>query len=208
MIKTIITTVAFLVSSLLSAQTQYEQGMSKALNLWGEGKPAEATALFERIASVEKTNWLPNYYIALVNATEAFNPKNKQNVQSLLDRAQKAHDDAALISPENAEIMVLQGLIYTAWIVQDPMTYGMKYSSTIMSIYAKAKVIAPNNPRVVFSKADFEIGGAQWTGVDTKPLCKEVEKAIELFNNFKPETNFHPTWGLDRAQETLKNCGK
>jgi hypothetical protein len=33
-----------------------------------------------------------------------------------------------------------------------------------------------------------------------------VEKAIELFANFKPETSFHPNWGKERAKEVLASC--
>jgi tetratricopeptide (TPR) repeat protein len=204
--KTIITITAFFVCSMLSAQTQYETGMQKALSLWGEGKPAEATALFERIASAEKTNWLPNYYIGMINAIEAFNPKNREKATALIEKAQNAVDNATLISPNNAEIMVLQAMVYTAVLVQDPMTNGMKYSGLAMEQYYKALAIAPNNPRVVFSKAEFEIGGAKWSGADTKPMCEQISKSIELFATFKPETVFHPNWGLDRAKEALKNC--
>jgi tetratricopeptide (TPR) repeat protein len=204
--KTIITITAFLVCSMLSAQTQYETGMQKALSLWGEGKPTEATALFERIASAEKSNWLPNYYIGMVNTMEAFNPKNKEKVNSLIEKAQNAIDNATLISPNNAEIMVLQALIYTVILVQDPMTNGMKYSGLAMEQYNKALAIDPNNPRVIFSKAEFELGGAKWSGIDTKPICNQIAKSIELFATFKPETAFHPNWGEERAKEALKNC--
>ena len=121
-------------------------------------------------------------------------------------KSQEALDEATMISPNNPELMVLQSLIYTAWIVFDPMTNGMKYSSQAMEQYYKALAIAPNNPRVVFSKAEFEIGGAQYWGTDTKPMCESIAKSIELFANFKPETPFSPKWGLDRAQEALKNC--
>lgn len=204
--KTIITITAFFVCSMLTAQTQYETGMQKALSLWGEGKPAEATALFERIASAEKTNWLPNYYIGMINAIEAFNPKNREKATALIEKAQNAVDNATLISPNNAEIMVLQAMVYTAILIQDPMTNGMKYSGLAMEQYYKALAIAPNNPRVVFSKAEFEIGGAKWSGADTKPMCEQIAKSIELFATFKPETAFHPNWGLDRANEALKGC--
>lgn len=206
--KTIITTFTILMCYFLSAQTQYEQGMGKALGLWSEGKTEEASALFERIASAEKNNWLPNYYVGLVNATAAFNPANKYKIPAMIDKAQLAIDQATAISSNNPEIMVLQALLYTALIIQDPMTNGMKYSSKVMEQYYKAQVIAPENPRVVFGKADFEINGAKWTGADVKKLCKEVERSLDLFTKFKPETTFSPSWGLERAQETLKNCTK
>jgi len=204
--KTIFTVITFIITNLVLAQGQFEQGMGKAFGLWGEGKSAEASAMFERIASAEKSNWLPNYYVALVNTTDAFDPKNKANIPALLDKAQKALDEAATISLDNPEIMVLQALIYTAWLVQDPMANGMKYSALAMKEYEKALAIAPNNPRAVFGKAEFEIGGAKYWGTDTKPMCEQIARSIELFASFKPESEFHPKWGLDRAQETLKTC--
>ncbi len=200
--------IALCISSLLSAQGQFEQGMGKAFQLWGEGKNSEASDLFERIASAEKSSWLPNYYVALVNTTASFGTQDKEKINGLLTKAQDALDIEMVKNQNNAELYVLQALIYTAWIVYDPMTNGMKLSAKTMEMYEKAESLEPNNPRVVFSKADFQIGGAKWTGVDTKPLCAQIEKAIGLFATFKPETSFSPTWGLERAQETLKNCGK
>ena len=204
--KTIIITIALIISSLLTAQTSFEQGMGKALGLWGEGKPQEASALMERIAAAEKNNWLPNYYVALINTTEAFNPANKEKVPAMIIKAQDAIDNATLISPNNDEIMVVQAMLYTVVLLQDPMTNGVKYTGLVMEQYGKALAINPNNPRAVFSKAEFEIGSAKYWGTDTKPMCAQIEKSIQLFANFKPETPFSPKWGLDRAQEALKGC--
>ena len=204
----IITTIALFICSLLSAQGQFEQGMGKAFQLWGEGKNTEASDLFERIAAAEKTSWLPNYYVALINTTAAFRTKDQGQVNLLLSKAQKVLDVEMDKNPNNAELLVLQAMIYTAWIAFDPMTNGQKLSGKVMELYRKAQAIAPENPRVVFGKAEFEIGAAQFWGTDTKPMCVQIEKAIALFATFKPETVFSPKWGLDRATEALKNCGK
>ena len=205
MIK-IITITALFVCSLLSAQGQFEQGMGKAFGLWKEGKNTEASDLFERIAAAEKTTWLPNYYVALVNTTTAFGTKDKEKMNLLLSKAQNALDAEMTKDQNNAELYVMQAMINTAWIVFDPMTNGQKLSGPTMELYAKAEALAPNNPRVVFGKAEFEIGGAKFWGKDTKPMCAQIEKAIGLFVTFKPETPFSPKWGLDRATEALKNC--
>jgi len=207
--KTVIISFMLLVTSLSNAQGQFEQGMQKAFQLWGEGKPAEASAMFERIASAEKNSWLPNYYVALVNTTTAFQSLgDKEKVAPLLDKAQEALDIEFIKHPENPEILVMQAMIYTAWVAYDPMTNAMKYSPKVMEMYARAEKIAPENPRVVFGKAEFEIGGARYFGSDTKPMCAQIDKAITLFANFKPETAFHPNWGLDRALEAQKECNK
>lgn len=205
MIK-IITTITFFICSLVSAQGQFEQGMGKAFQLWGEGKSTEASDLFERIASAEKASWLPNYYVALVSTTTAFRTKDKEQMNLLLSKAQKALDAEMDKNPNNAELLVMQAMIHTAWIAFDPMTNGQKLSGTVMELYGKAQAIAPENPRVVFCKAEFEIGGAKFWGTDTKPMCAQIEKAIGLFATFKPETPFSPKWGLERALEAQKNC--
>ena len=201
-----ITSIALFVCSLLSAQGQFEQGMGKAFGLWKEGKTTEASDLFERIAAAEKSSWLPNYYVALVNTTTAFGTSDKEKISLLLSKAQNAFDVELLKDTNNAELYVMQAMINTAWIVADPMVNGMKLSGKVMELYTKAEALAPDNPRVVFSKADFQINGAKWTGADTKPLCAQLEKAIGLFATFKPENAFSPKWGLDRATAALKNC--
>jgi len=202
----LITTAVLLFCSAVFGQGQFEQGMGKAMGMWKSGQTTEASAQFERIASVEKTNWLPNYYVAMINTIEAFKPENREKAMSLIEKGQNALNNAKLVSPTNDEINVLQALIYTAILIQDPMTNGMKYSPLAMTEYQKALIINPKNPRAVFGKAEFELGGAKWSGVDTKPLCAEINRSLELFANFKPETPFHPNWGLDRAQQASTGC--
>jgi hypothetical protein len=202
----IITIIALFVASVVSAQGQFEQGMGKALQTWNQGKPAEAVAQLERIASVEKTNWLPNYYIALINITQAFGEQDKTKMLALIESAQKAQDVCNDLAMDNPEVLVMQSMIHTASIVYDPMTNGQKLSGDVLYILNKAYKIAPENPRVVFQKASFEIGMAQYFGQDTKPMCAQIEKAIELFATFKPETALHPSWGLERAQAEFEKC--
>ncbi|MCF6140892.1 hypothetical protein L1S34_06305 [Flavobacterium sp. K77] len=202
----IITIITFLITSLLSAQTQFEQGMGKALQLWGEGKSTEATDLLERIAAAEKNSWLPNYYIGLINTTTAFQTKDAEKLNLLLSKAQKAIDIEMDKNPKNAELIVIQAMIHTAWIAADPMTNGQKLAGTVMDLYAQAEALAPQNPRVILNKAEFEIGGAKFWGTDTKPMCAQIEKAIGLFATFKPESPFAPSWGLNNALAAQKKC--
>lgn len=204
--KTIFLALAVLVSGMAFAQGQYEQGMGQAFSLWKEGKNSEASALFERIASAEKNNWLPNYYVSLVNTTASFASKDKETVNALLTKAQAALDIEMVKNPDNAELLVMQAMVYTGYIAFDPMTNGMALSGKVMQLYAQAEKIAPENPRVVFGKAEFEIGGARFFGSDIKPMCAEVDRSIALFEKFKPETPFSPNWGLERALETQKSC--
>lgn len=202
----IITFFAIFICGLLTAQTSFEKEMQNALLTWNQGKQVEAVAQLEQIASVEKANWLPNYYIALINITQAFVEQDKTKMLSLIEAAQKAQDVCNDLAIDNPEVLVMQSMIHTASIVHDPMINGQKLSGDVIYILNKAYKIAPENPRVVFQKASFEIGMANYFGQDTKPMCTQIEKAIQLFATFKPETALHPSWGLDKAKAELKKC--
>lgn len=194
------------VASLLSAQSDYEKGMQKAFELWGSNNPVEASNMFERIASAESDNWLPAYYAAQINIVNSFGLQDEEKVSAQLKKAQNLINDATAISKNNPEILVLQALLYTAWVAHDGATYGMTLSPKVEAIYAQAEQIAPENPRVVYCKAEWGIGSAKYFGQDTKPFCKELERALELFINFKPETPFSPSWGADRTKILLESC--
>ncbi len=193
---------------IMNAQSKYETAMNQAFQNWTDGNSTEAIARFERIAAVEKENWLPNYYVVLINVTNAFqNLGDTEKLQSYLGKAQEVIAVELSKYQENAELLVLDALINTAWIASDPMANGMKLSGKVMETYAKAQQIEPENPRVIFCKAEFELGGAQYFKQDIKPICERIDHAIKLFANFKSEIKYYPDWGLDRAIEIQKQCG-
>jgi hypothetical protein len=204
--RTIVTTLAILLSTIVFGQNSFETEMEKSLKLWQENKNTEATASLERIATVEKTNWLPEYYIALINITEALNSQDVQKNTLLIEKAQQALTKSSAKTNNNAEIMVVQAQIYLATLMLDPMNNGMKYSAMTQAEYEKAYAISPTNPRVAFGRAEFALGTARYMGTDTKPICEEITKTLELFNNFKPETKLHPNWGKERAEKTATSC--
>jgi tetratricopeptide (TPR) repeat protein len=197
---------AILVSTITTAQTNYEKGMQKAFELWQANNWTEAEQLFERIAAAELNEWLPSYYVAQMNSLKSWEEKDLEKVKAQLDKAQEYLNLAMSISKNNPDILVMQAQIYTNWIVVDGMTYGMKYSAKVNDLYNEASVLAPNNPMVVMCKADWNMGSARYFGQDTKPFCKDLERAIELFANFKPESPFHPKWGMERATQVLESC--
>lgn len=206
--KHLVIIATLLLSVFMPAQTNYEKGMQKAFQLWGSNQTTEAINLFERIAKAEPDNWLPLYYAAQINIVSSFGEKDEEKLTAQLKKAQNLINDATAISKDNPEILVLQALLHTAWVAYDGATYGMTLSGKVVELYVKAAQIAPENPRVVFSKAEWDMGGARYFGQDTTPFCKDVERSLELFANFKPETPFHPNWGKERAEQTLKSCKK
>ncbi|WP_250434365.1 tetratricopeptide repeat protein [Hanstruepera flava] len=204
--KKLLLTVFALVALTVQAQTPFEKGMQKAFALWESGDMNAAEQLFERIANAEKDEWLPYYYVAQINSLKSWEEKDINVLKAQLDKAQNYIDQAKAISPKNPEIMVMQAHIYTNWVAYDGATYGMKYGGIVSGIYSEAYTIAPNNPRVVYNKAEWEMGSARYFGNDTAPYCKDIEKSIELFTNFKPESPFAPNWGKERAEQVLAEC--
>ena len=200
---------AFLfVLSYANAQDRYATGREKAFALWEEQKMMEASHLFERIATAEPDKWLPYYYVSQINTMISFGETDEAKLSNQLEKAKEFLDVAKAISPNNPELLIQEALINTAWIAFDGATYGMTLSPKNAQLYQKALEIAPKNPRVILSKAEWDMGSARYFGKDITPYCKDVERALELFATFNSEIPFYPTWGEERAKEVLENCGK
>ncbi len=204
--RTLLIILCLTVSFFSNAQTAFEKGMQKAFDLWQENKWEEAENMFERIANAEPDQWLPNYYIAQMNSLKSWNVKDETVLKAQLDKAQEHLNTAMSKSKDNAELLVMQAQVYTNWVAFDGATYGMKYGAKVAELYNEAYKLAPDNPRVVFGKAEWGMGSARYFGQDTKPFCKDIEKSIELFAKFKPETKFSPNWGKERAEQVLASC--
>ncbi|MEN8885767.1 MAG: hypothetical protein ABF246_05210 [Winogradskyella sp.] len=196
------------VTGSVQAQTNFEKGMSKAFELWQADKKDQAEHMFERIAKAESNAWLPHYYIAQLNSLKSWNVKDEAVLKAQLDKAQTHLDTAMALSENNAELLVMQAQVYTNWVAFDGMTYGMKYSSKITELYAKAYAIDASNPRVAFGKAEWAMGSAKYFGQDTTPYCKAIEASILLFDTFKAESDLHPSWGKERAKVVAASCKK
>ncbi len=198
--------VLLLITGFSNAQANFEKGMLQAFELWRDNKTDEAENLFERIANAEPKQWLPHYYITQINSLKSWGVKDATVLKAQLDKAQAHLDLALAIEENNPELLIMQALVYTNWIASDGMTYGMKYSGKVNTLYVKALKIAPNNPRVVFSEADWNMNSAKFFGKDTAPYCEAIEKSILLFDTFKAKSKLHPTWGKQRAQQVAASC--
>ncbi|WP_421806929.1 hypothetical protein [Flagellimonas sp.] len=198
----------FLAVSFVNAQDRYSKGMEKAFAFWEDQKMMEASHLFERIATAEPDKWLPYYYVSQINTLISFGETDEAKLSNQLGKAKEFLDVAKAISPNNPELLIQEALINTAWIAFDGATYGMTLSSKNAQLYQKALEIAPKNPRVILSKAEWDMGSARYFGKDITPYCKDVERALELFATFNSKIPFYPTWGKERAKEVLENCGK
>ncbi|WP_299208533.1 hypothetical protein [uncultured Dokdonia sp.] len=209
--KTMITLALLCIATLGNSQSAYEKGMGKAFELWNENKLDEAANLFERIAAAEEEQWLPDYYTAQIYVLKCWNTWEDQTEATLkpnLDKAQEHINNMLTIDKDNPYAKQMQAQLYTVWVAYDGAKYGMKYSGKVSELYAKAQAAERENPIFILNKAEWDMGAARYFGSDTTPYCKEIKRAIDLFATFKPETEFHPSYGLDRAQEAYAECNK
>lgn len=198
--------IAIFVATGISAQTKYQKGMQKAFDLWNQNKLTEASQLFERISKAEPENWLPAYYAATVEIISSFGIKDEAVLTAKLTKAQEFLDVAKSNSENNPELIITQALLNLGYIAFDGQKYGMTLSGKNNMLYAKALEIAPNNPRVILGKAEWEMGAAKFFGKSTKPYCDAIKKAIELGKSEKVEQEFYPKFQLKRTEEVLQKC--
>ncbi len=205
--KYLFTLCVLLISFAGISQTQYQKGMQKALSLWGENKPDEAVNLFERIAKAEPDKWLPAFYVSYVTVIQGFSEKDEAILKSKMEKAQQYMNDAKAIAKDEVELILLDCLWHTVWVAYDGSTYGMTYGGKVTQLYQEAAAKEPNNPRVILNKTEWDIGGAKFFGQPTDPYCGEIQRAIDLFADYTPKSEFYPKEGLGRAKNLLEqNC--
>uniref|UniRef100_UPI000248FD58 hypothetical protein n=1 Tax=Aquimarina agarivorans TaxID=980584 RepID=UPI000248FD58 len=138
----------------------------------------------------------------------SFRTKDRKIINAQLEKAQNNLNSATTYSANNPEIMVLQALLYTAQMMENPAVLSQKLAPKIVKIYETAMAIAPENPRVNASYAEWKLGSAKFFKEDTTPICKDFEKSLLLFEKDKSTVPFGPTWGKERVEMMLKQCGK
>ena len=161
---------------------------------------------FERIATVEKEEWLPGYYGSLAYIWMATREQDKPQLDKWLDQAQTMLDKSLALQENNSEVTALQGFIYMMRVTVDPASRGQVYSQKAFAEFGKAVSLDERNPRAMFFKGQMEHGTAQFFKMDTAPACGTMAKSLELFDNFTPESSIHPNWGQGYAKKTVEIC--
>ena len=174
-----------------------------------KGNAKELANNFERIGDAEKTQWLPYYYAAYCNILSTYTEKDKSKIDAIADKAEELITKSETIAgKENSEIDVIKSMIASAHMMVDLQSRYMQYGAASSENMEKAAALDPTNPRPVYleGQAKFYTPAAFGGGKDVaKPL---FEKAIIMFDAFKPSTDLHPTWGKGSAQYFLGLANK
>ena len=207
--KKIILAVALFTTLGLNAQTKYESAMQNGFSKMKESKTADdmsaVASFFERVGDAEKTQWLPYYYAARNYTIAAFmNPtadkdKAAEKVKDLIAKAEA-------IEKANAEIFCLKQQVAVMQLVVDPMSRWQSYGAVAAEAIAKAKASEPNNPRPYLLEGQYLMNVPEAFGGGKAIAKKLFEKSVELFGNYKPASQLHPSWGKEQAEQLLAAC--
>jgi hypothetical protein len=173
--------------------------------------PDQLTTLansFQRVADAEKNQWLPYYYASLANLTAGYISTMGQmgladKTDPIADQAEGLLSKAEALSKDNSEIFIVKKMIASLRLLGDPQNRYMIYGPAAGEALAKARSLNPANPRVNLLEAQDKFYTPEQFGGSKSEAKKLLEEAVKQFEAFKPESNLHPTWGLNQAKQLL-----
>ncbi len=210
--KNLILILSLSFSAMVTAQSTFENAMTQKLSKLETAQTPEAlTALsndFARIADKEKTEWLPYYYSAYATIEKGrllMRSGKTGELDTITNEAQKSLDTAAQLSPNNAELYILQKMIHGLRMMVDPQTRFMSEAKLGADALAKAEQLDPENPRISLLKAeDIYYTPEQFGGSKAKGL-ELFQRSADQFKTYQPKTNLYPNWGKGETEYFLVN---
>ena len=204
--------IALIASLMLNAQSEkYAGAMKKNIaaldSLHDPAQLSELANSFERIADAEKSQWLPYYYASYCQVMTSFMQQDKSKTDGIADKAEQLIKKAEEINGgENSETCVIKSMIASSHLMVDPQNRWMQYGPISDMNISKAKQLDPANPRPIYLEGQSKFYTPEQFG-GGKPQAKELfQKALQMFTQFKPSSELHPTWGKAATNYFLSQC--
>ncbi len=170
-------------------------GMLDSMSSYSPAGMQQLANTFERIAEVEKTQWLPYYYAAYCRVQEAFMTQDKTKIDEVADKAALNVEKATALKGKDSEINCILSMIASSRISVDPMTRGMKYGAESSAMLEEAQQLNPENPRIYMLKGQALFYTPEAFG-GSKTKAKEMfELALKKFATFRAADKLTPQWG-------------
>ncbi|MDB5201960.1 MAG: hypothetical protein JWQ27_1369 [Ferruginibacter sp.] len=163
---------------------------------------------FERIATAEKSQWLPYYYAAYLQVMYGMMLEDKSGCDAIAEKATALISKADSLSPKNSEISAIKSMIATCHMLVNPMQRYMEYGMEASSLLEQAKTEDPNNPRPYFLIGQTLRYTPENFGGGCQSASEQLQIAMTKFKAFQPASALHPNWGMQRAQMLLDECKK
>jgi len=207
----LLTAVSIIVFTSMAMGPEFQKVMGETLAGYSECKTVEdyqdLANKFERIANVEKGEWLPLYYHAHCHIIMSFMEQSGMvKKDEYLDVAEVSVNRILEMVPDESEIYALQAFMLTARLVVDPMTRGQEYSILSGQAAGAALGLNPDNPRAKYLNISNEMGAAQFFGSDVSKYCTQAKELLKNWDDFKSASPIHPNWGKDQVKEIVDSC--
>jgi len=188
-------------------QNNYEQAMQNALEKLDRATTlsefTDAANIFERIAQIETTEWLPLYHAAHAFTIMGFTEPDVLKKDLYFDKAQELLHRALAIAPDESELYTLLAFTYPGKITVDPMVRGITMVGKMNDALDKAISLNPDNPRSYYLRAVTLLNMPEAFG-GGKAVAKPIfETARQKFNEFELPSPLWPNWGKESNEEEL-----
>ena len=210
--KIMLSAVILLLSTLVFAQSEkFTTAMKKNLAALDSSFKSPPNLLivannFERIASAEKSQWLPYYYAAFCQVNYGFIQQDKSKTDGYADKAAELIAKADSLSPNNSEISCIKSMIASCHMMVDPAQRWMEYGKESSSNLEAAISQDPNNPRPYYLKGQGLRYTPEQFGGGCKTAKPELQSALDKYAVFKPSSELAPDWGRQRTEMLLNEC--
>lgn len=201
---------ATIFANVFAQSERYAGAMQKNLEAFAAAKTAaemhDLSNAFERIADVEKTQWLPYYYAAMTEVLNGYMITDKAGADVIADRAELLINKADAIEKNNSEISCVKSMIASLRMMVNPMQRWQQYGALSSQLIEQAKQQDPSNPRpyallaqnLFYTPAQFGGGCATAKTV--------AEKGVKLLNTFQLKSPLHPGWGKTQFDMVMEQC--
>ncbi|MBK7390700.1 MAG: hypothetical protein IPI23_16980 [Bacteroidetes bacterium] len=171
---------------------------AKGVEAWEQGVTA-----FEAMSKSHPEAWLTRYYESYCLLNCGMESKDPSTADSYYDRAIKAIDAADAVSVKNSEIKTLKSWILSMQIGIDPMNRGFEYGMKSNMLLEEAMTLDENNPRPYLLQGLAALYTPEEYGGSKEKAKSCFEKSIKIFESAKVKSATAPSWGYEKAKESL-----
>lgn len=157
---------------------------------------------FERIGNAELKEWLPYYYAAYCFSMKAL--LTSKESEELANRADQLLDLAEKRGGDKSEIYCVKSYAATARLIINPQQRWMTDGKASSDFINQAIKENPENPRgyLLLGQSVMNTPKEYGGGYDT---AKQIlNKALEKFKTYKPQSDISPQWGKEYTEYLLQ----
>lgn len=210
-----VTTILFVLSAgIMLCQppaTKFEEVMYKKLQILDTSKVRGTLENlfedFQRVAIIEKKQWMPFYYMAYCKIRLA-GGEGKEMADETLDEAKRYLNIADSLSKNNTEVLALKSRVALSKIpLGNPIERAPKYAA-LAKMYAESAIEKdPKNPRAYLVMAMYYSFLPTIIGGDAKKACENLRSSKLYYKGKKRvEKDLNTYWGEVLVDDMLVNC--